>query len=151
MEKEQENPYQEFVDGTNEDVEMFSYKYMQQGRTYKKKRKLLKNHRKFTKRSIVDLCKMSGVKSTKTFYLWYDNDIYFRMAFDKMEKAWDDFAQDQLSLHLARGESWAVRFFLDHYHPGYMKRKELSEYMIEYMKENPKEKIPPEVFDNIDM
>lgn len=136
--KEETNnePFMDIVRSTAEDIEKLRHYSKQQDRTIKMKRAILQMKRRNPLAQVNKLCDMVGIKSTKTFYLWLRNDIYFRAAYEMINDLWYDSAMDILKILIFRKEHGpSVRYFLSNLDPSYMTRLKLKHHIKEYLKE----------------
>jgi hypothetical protein len=133
-------PYRDIIEDTYKEQKKLKGIANQQERTLRKKRALLKQRRMATLSTVTELCKAAGIESTKTFYNWYNNDQYFRVAYDTIGDITIEFVQGILMTKIAQKDFASIRYYLEHQHPSYMKQRDIDERLARYLKEHKEEK-----------
>lgn len=143
-----EEPFMDIIESTVEDIEKLRHYSKQQDRTIKMKRAILQMKRRNPLAHVNKLCEVVGIKSTKTFYLWLRDDVYFRAAYEALNDLWYDSAMDILKILIFRKEHGpSIRYFLSNLDPSYMTRTMLKHHIGEYLKELKREN-PIKLFDD---
>jgi len=94
----------------------------QQARTIQKKTDFLLAYER-TVGNVRLACKPAGIKSTKTFYNWCDNDPDFKKAVSDMGEMQRDFVADLLWMKILQGHGPSIRYYLSRRHPDYILKR----------------------------